>query len=192
MAQSLVVLLVVALSPARPIGNAVAGEPSYDEELGAYVVSIMQQVNAPLSDVRKQILARAIVRVTTEVFTEDLHRKSFVAIIGIESRFVKYAQSPTGPRGLTQVARAAFREGLGYCGMTEVRDEDVWEPEINLYAGACYYRHLLERYQDVYKAAVAYNQGPNSQDAKTYAKSGELSTQEALKYVAKFSYLKGR
>jgi hypothetical protein len=157
--------------------------------LGQYTLDIMEQVNAPLSNVRKQVLAQAIVEVTTNVFTELEHRKAFVNIIAIESRFLKYAQSPTGPKGLTQVAKAAFREGLSYCGITDVSDDDVWETILNLYAGACYYRRLLDVYQDTGKAAVAYNQGPNSTHAKSYAASGDLRNEEALRYIAKFTYL---
>lgn len=185
------VLLVVGINPKRVNEYQASLDPTnLKTNIGQYAIDMMQQVNAPLSPIRKQILAQSIVEVTINIFDTDEHRRAFIKIIAIESRFMKYAQSPTGPRGLTQVARAAFKEGLGYCGITEFADEDVWETTINLYAGACYYRRLLDLYQDTGKAAVAYNQGPSSTHAKSYAKSGDLRSEEALRYITKFTYLK--
>jgi hypothetical protein len=49
---------------------------------------------------------------------------------------------------------------------------------------------MLERNNgDPFIAIVAYNQGPHSDSAKTYAKNGSMDSKEALKYVAKFSFL---
>lgn len=161
--------------------------------LGQYIINMMYQVPKArkLSDARKQVLARSIVRVANDIFDDIEHKKAFVAVIAIESEFQKYAQSPTGPRGLTQVARAAFNEGLAKCGVTNVNDDDVWETEINLYAGACYFKNVLQMHNnDPYIAIVAYNQGPNSADIKKYSQYGMLSTPEALKYVARFTFLK--
>lgn len=164
-----------------------------DAELGQYIINMMYATSAKsqLSDTRKQVLARAIVRVSNEVFDSADHKRAFVALLAIESGFDKKAQSPTGPKGLGQLAKAAFVEGLASCGITTTKEDDVWDADINLYAGACYFRTLLEQNSnDPYFAIVAYNQGPNSISAKSYAKNGTLDNIEALKYVAKFSYLK--
>lgn len=164
-----------------------------DRVLGQYAINMMYQTSAStkISDARKQILARAIVRVSNDVFETEESKKAFVAVLAIESEFQRTAQSPTGPRGLSQVARKAFEEGMANCGVGKFSDEDVWETDINLYAGACYFRALLENNNnDPYVAIVGYNQGPNSKDFKSYAKHGRMDSLEALKYVARFNFLK--
>jgi hypothetical protein len=163
-----------------------------DQRLGQYTINMMYETSAKakLSDGRKQILARSIVRVANEVFETEEHKKAFIAVIAIESGFQKYAQSPTGPRGLSQVAKKAFHEGLLACGVDNIVDEDVWDTDINLYAGACYFRSILEKHNDPLVAIVAYNQGPNSESIKTFSKSGSIQNIEALKYIAKFAFLK--
>jgi hypothetical protein len=172
--------------------NAHEKEKNQEEKLGQYAINMMYSTSAKtkISDAKKQILARAIVRVSNDVFELEEHKKAFVAVLAIESEFERSAQSPTGPRGLSQVAKSAFSEGMANCGIDNFTDEDVWETDINLYAGACYFRALLEKANDPYVAIVAYNQGPNSKDYKSYAKHGRMDNVEALKYVARFNFLK--
>lgn len=181
----------LALSEAK--AASLADKESADLLLGQYAINMMHHTPAglSLSDARKQTLARSIVRVSSDVFDHVEDRKAFIAVIAIESGFQRNAQSPTGPRGLSQVAKKAFKEGLDNCGIPSANDEDVWDTDINLYAGACYFRALLERNgNDPFIAIVAYNKGPNSESIKTYSKSGKLDDVEALKYVAKFNFLK--
>lgn len=164
-----------------------------DNALGQYTINMMHHAgaNLKLSEARRQILARSIVKVANDVYESVDHKKAFIAVIAIESGFQKYAQSPTGPKGLSQVARAAFKEGLALCGIPSANEDDVWDADINLYAGACYFRNLLEKNNnDPYIAIVAYNKGPNSESIKTYTKNGNLDDVEALKYIAKFNFLK--
>jgi len=164
-----------------------------DRQLGQYVINMMYQTSAAtkLSDAKKLTLARSIVRVANDVFETTENKKAFVALLAIESEFQRNAQSPTGPKGLSQVAKAAFKEGLESCGITNVKEDDVWETDINLYAGACYFRSLLDKHNgDHYIAIVGYNQGPYSKDVKSYAKHGRVENVEALKYIARFTFLK--
>lgn len=164
-----------------------------DRQLGQYVINMMYQTSAAtkLSDAKKLILARSIVKVANDVFETYENKKAFVALLAIESEFQRTAQSPTGPKGLSQVAKGAFKEGLASCGITNYKDDDVWETDINLYAGACYFRTLLETHNgDHYIAIVGYNQGPYSKDVKSYAKHGRVENIEALKYIARFTFLK--
>lgn len=172
--------------------DSIKAQEEKEKILGQYALNMMSQTtaNTKLSDAKKQTLARSIVKVSNDVFETDEQKKAFIAVLAIESEFMRNAQSPTGPKGLSQVSRAAFVEGVGYCGLGATHDEDVWETDINLYAGACYFRALLETHKDPYIAIVAYNQGPNSKDSKTFAKSGRMDSIEALKYVARFNYLK--
>lgn len=173
--------------------DATKAKDDADQKLGQYAINAMQKTPAKvkLSESRKQVLARAIVRVANDIFDNDDNRRAFVAVVAIESGFMRFAQSPTGPKGLTQVAKGTFLEATKDCGLADVNDDDVWDVDINLYAGACYFKKLLEANQnDPYMAIVSFNQGPNSDAAKTYAKYGSTDNIEALKYIAKFTFLK--
>lgn len=173
--------------------KVIADQAAADEKLGQYAINMMHWAGAKdkLSDGRKQILARSIVRVANDIFEAEDDKRAFIAVIAIESAFQRFAQSPTGPKGYAQLARASFHEAMKDCGVEGLKDDDVWETDFNLYAGACYFRKVLEAFNgDPYAAIVAYNQGPNSEAAKSYAKYGSMENVEALKYVARFSFLK--
>jgi len=163
-----------------------------DEKLGQYTINQMYQAGAQnkLSKAKMQVLARAIVRVANDIYTNEDNKKAFIMVIAIESAFNRFAQSPTGPKGYGQLAKASFKEAMNDCGMTDVNEEDVWEQDLNLYAAACYYKKLLnQRNGDTYASAIAYNQGPNSLSDKTYRKNGRLEEKEPMQYLSKFSFL---
>ena len=190
----LLLLLLVSCDNRNPV-DAIASVDDSDQRLGQYAINMMYtaRVGKKLSDAKKLILARSIVRATNEIFTDDSHKRAFVAALAIESGFQKFAQSPTGPKGYAQLARATFREALGFCGIVDVHDDDVWETDLNLISGACYFRKMLEIHgNDTYQALVAYNQGANSQDSKSYSENGSLNGIEPLKYIARFVYLKSK
>jgi len=166
-----------------------------DHRLGQYTVNMIFKSpgGRKLSDARKLVLARAIVRVANEILETEVHRHAFIQALSIESEFQRFAQSPTGPKGYAQLAKQTFYESMRGCGVTQLNEEDIWETDINLYAGACYFRKMLEmpaNQGDPFMAAVAYNQGPNSQAAKGYAKTGDMTDLEPLRYVAKMAFLK--
>lgn len=170
--------------------KAIKAQEEADLKLGQYTLNIMNLVRSPLSPLRRQIVARNVVTVTNSIFTSDEHRKAFIAVLAIESRFDRLAQSPTGPRGISQTAKAAFNEGIKYCSEFKYDDGDVWETEIGLLAGACYFRMILENTgNDVFAAIVAYNQGLNSDSFKSFSRSGDVQNTEALRYVTKFVFL---
>lgn len=171
----------------------IAAREVADQRLGQYAINMMYLSGAKdkISDGKKQVLARSIVRVANDIFEKEDSKRAFIAVLAIESAFQRFAQSPTGPKGYAQLAKKSFHEAMSDCGVEHLNDEDVWETDINLYAGACYFRKVLDAYDgDQLAAIVAYNQGPNSDSAKSYAKHGSLDNMEALKYVAKFSFLK--
>jgi len=167
-----------------------------DMRLGQYAINMMVMCEKSLSkdkrlsQARKQVLAGDIVRTTNGVFESIEHRHAMIAVWAIESCFQKFAKSPTGPKGLSQVSHAAFTEAMAACGVTDFSDSDVWDDTINLLAGSCYFRQQLKNHDnDIFQALVAYNQGPASDSVKTYTKNGNLSAIEPLKYIAKFTYL---
>jgi hypothetical protein len=166
-----------------------------DKNLGQFAVNMMVECERfmpeakKLSKARKITLAQSIVRITNNVFDSDQNKRDMVTAWAIESCFQKFAQSPTGPKGYSQVAKAAFKEGMKACGVPDAKDDDVWETDLNLYAGACYFRTILETKKDSYLSIVAYNQGPNSEAAKKYEQNGRVGNVEALEYIAQFTYL---
>ena len=164
-----------------------------DMRLGQYTLNMIYKSGAgnKISDGRKQVFARAIVRVSNEIFDNLEQTQAWISAIAIESAFMKFAQSPTGPKGLGQMARASFHEGIAKCSINKVADDDVFETDLALYSSACYFKSMLEISNgDPFGAMVLYNKGPNSEDARTYLKSGNLNDQEALKYIAKATFLK--
>lgn len=164
-----------------------------DLRLGQYAINAMYQAGAKdkISDAKKQILARAIVRVSNDIFVKEEDKRAFISIIAIESAFQRFVQSPTGPKGYSQVAKKSFYEAMADCGVTNLHEEDVWETDLNLYAGACYFRKQIDANNgDQYMAMIAYNQGPASDSLKSYAKNGSMNNLEVLKYMAKFTFLK--
>ena len=166
-----------------------------DMKVGQYTINMIYQCGSghKISDGMKQVLARDIVTVTNEIFEKVEHKRGWISSIAIESCFQRFAQSPTGPKGYGQLAKAAFHEGIANCSIGSVDDDDVFETKLNLYSSACYFRALLERPDvngDPFTAMVFYNRGPNDEEAKKYAKTGRLDNVEALKYVAKATFLK--
>lgn len=164
-----------------------------DNSLGQFAINSMfeSREGVKISNASKQMMARDIVVVSNHVFQNVDQKEHFVMVVMMESGFQKYAQSPTGPKGLTQVAKAAFKEGLtDYCGVKGVADDDVWNPILNLYAGACYYRRQIEESSgNLARASLRYNQGPYSAADKSYSKGGRIGNLEGLEYIAKITYL---
>ena len=173
--------------------KAIHDREEAEARLGQYAVNMMfksPNTVKNLSPARMLTLAQAIVRVSSDIFDNDEQKHSFIAALQIESQFIKFAQSPTGPKGLGQVARATFHYALERCGVKGANDDDVWETDLNLAAAACYYKEqIVNNNGDVFAAIVAYNQGPEAADSKTYAKYGHIDGLEPLKYVAKFGFI---
>lgn len=175
--------------------QAIKDKEDADARLAQYTLNMMYispKTVKELSPARMNVLAKTIVRVADDIFDNDSQKRDFVMVLQIESGFLKYAQSPTGPKGLAQLARLTFHEALAACGVKDVKDDDVWETDLNLYAGACYFKQQLmdPRFKGEGRfAIIAYNQGPEAKDATTYPKSGWLTGLEPLKYQARYSFL---
>jgi hypothetical protein len=89
-----------------PVGSvaepARQSQEDEDQALGQYTVNMMfrSAQGRKLSDGKKQVLARAIVRVANDIFTNPVDKKAFVTVLEIESGFQRFAQSPTGLKEL--------------------------------------------------------------------------------------------
>lgn len=82
--------------------KVVADKEEADQCLGQYVINLMYKSPKTVKEVSpaaQQVLAMNIVRDTGHVMVEDVFMKHFfIGAIQYESQFLKYAQSPTGPK----------------------------------------------------------------------------------------------
>lgn len=162
-------------------------------ELGNYILTQMKIVNAKMTDVRRQVIARQIVSVAMEIFDNQEARKQFVTLIAIESKFDSKAKSHVGATGLTQLMPQFTPEFAKACGIEKLDPSDLDITEINLLIGACRFRHLLEIFNgQTSLALVAYNAGQNSNQIKQLKDLRNLSSVETSSYLSKWFYLKDK
>jgi len=87
------------------------------------------------------------------------------AVIETESKFNATARSNAGAVGLMQLTPTTAKGIAQYTGGSRFRVSDLTNPEINVRYGAWYLRHLLDRYHDNERLALAaYNAGEQNVD----------------------------
>lgn len=154
---------------------------------------MMNIVNFQGSLARKNVLARNIVNVCNDIFSSIEEKKQFITMVAIESKFNSEAVSSAGAVGLTQVIPRYAKEFAQKCGMDDVRQEDLKNPEINLLVGACRFKVLLDTFNGNTAAAlVAYNAGAGSDQLKQLKSLRNITNVESSSYVAKWLYLKNK
>ena len=210
------------------IKNQASEKEEADDRLGQYIVNMMymdQKTVKELSPGAMQMMARNIVLDTNQVMRDEKAgrvdvalQQIFIGAVQLESGFMRFAQSPTGPKGLSQTTKSTFHAALKFCGINDVHDSDVWDQDLSIIAGACYFKWLYVSYRDGYfvdkegkatdrkicpdnpanpilkdmcagqAASVAYNQGENSQAIKDFLKSGILRQPEPALYNGKIIF----
>jgi hypothetical protein len=146
-----------------------------------------------ISQAQRRVLANAINRITIEVFENDMQAGfTFISLIALESAFKLNAKSTANAVGLAQVIPKYSKEFLGLCGVTDVSEEDVINVyELNILAGACQFRKLLEQFDgNTALALVAYNAGANSMALKEMSTLRAISNMETANYVGKAMYIR--
>jgi soluble lytic murein transglycosylase len=84
-----------------------------------------------------------------------------MAIIRVESRFARSAQSTRGAMGLMQLLPSTARDIAPEIGLTHFKDEDLIDPDINIHLGFHYLAKLQHMFPDDEVAVLAaYNAGP--------------------------------
>ncbi len=84
-----------------------------------------------------------------------------LAVIGVESRGRRFAQSPKGALGLMQLLPATAEDMARRANVEYTSNQDLFDPEINIHLGMVYLSRLLKRYNnDVILALGGYNAGP--------------------------------
>lgn len=112
------------------------------------------------------------------------------AVIEAESKFNPDAHSSAGAVGLMQLTPTTAKGIAQYTGGHDFRLSDLTNPEINVRYGAWYLRHLLNRYHDDERLALAaYNAGEENVD---HWESEHIGIQfgETRDYVARVEHLK--
>lgn len=112
------------------------------------------------------------------------------AVIETESKFNSNARSAAGAVGLMQLTPSTA-EGIAQAtGGSKFRVSDLTDPDINVRYGAWYLRHLLDRYnQDERLALAAYNAGEDNVDRWQREHVG-IQFEETRGYVDKVERLK--
>lgn len=182
--------------PTKTVAPAVVQNTTPDltaeaAELGNYILLQMKIVNARMSELRKQVLARQIVTVAMDLLQTQEQRKQFVTLLAIESKFDSRAKSHVGATGIGQVMPQYSKEFAAKCGINDLDPADLEVAEINLMVSACRFRTLLEIFNgQVSLALVAYNAGASSNQVKQLQELRNLSTVETSSYLSKFMFLK--
>jgi soluble lytic murein transglycosylase-like protein len=177
----------------KPVLEVESIEDKQRREIGNYTILMMQIVNTKLSKTAQNIIAKSIVNVAMEIFSNQEERKQFVVLIGIESKFNPTARSSAGAVGLTQVIPKYAKEFGAHCGMNDVTQEDLLNPDINLFIGACWFKVLLNKLNsNVALALVAYNAGQSSSQLKQLKSLNNITNIETSSYVAKYTFLRSK
>jgi len=130
----------------------------------------------------------AIVR--THASDDHLDPALLAAVIESESKFDPNARSSAGAVGLMQLTPSTAKGIAQSTGGTRFRVSDLTDPDLNVRYGAWYLRHLLDRYHDDERLALAaYNAGEENVDRWQRAHVG-IQFDETRDYVAKVERLK--
>jgi soluble lytic murein transglycosylase len=112
------------------------------------------------------------------------------AVIETESKFNPNAESGAGAVGLMQLTPSTAKGIAKYTGGHDFRVSDLTNPEINVRYGAWYLRHLLDRYDQHERLALAaYNAGEDNVDRWQREHVG-IQFQETRDYVDKVERLR--
>jgi soluble lytic murein transglycosylase len=112
------------------------------------------------------------------------------AVIESESKFDPNARSSAGAVGLMQLTPTTAKGIALYTGGSRFRVSDLTDPYINVRYGAWYLRHLLDRYGNNERLALAaYNAGEDNVDRWRQAHEG-IQFGETRDYVARVERLK--
>ncbi|HZD86488.1 MAG TPA: lytic transglycosylase domain-containing protein [Gaiellaceae bacterium] len=112
------------------------------------------------------------------------------AVIESESKFDPTARSSAGAVGLMQLTPSTAEGIAEYTGGHDFHLSDLTNPEINVRYGAWYLRHLLDKYgNDERLALAAYNAGEQNVDAWRAAHEG-IQFPETRAYVDRVEHLK--
>lgn len=85
-----------------------------------------------------------------------------MSLIRVESSFARSAESPRGAVGLMQLLPSTAKELAQEVGMTDFKEDDLKNPDVNIHLGVHYLMKLQQQFPDDEVSLLsAYNAGPN-------------------------------
>ena len=109
---------------------------------------------------KKAFILWGIVKLSNvEAQNYDIDPLLVYAVIKAESNFDVNAVSNAGAMGLMQIMPETYEWLASKEGITDVSQEDLLNPEINIKYGCMFLSILLERYPQLSSAVAAYNAG---------------------------------
>jgi len=147
----------IVLMPSLVGGYAAPPHPAPPPSIPRPVDPLAAQVleRMPSLDVEEASRLAAVVRGEAE--SVGLDPVLVMAVIGVESGWEPSAVSERGARGLMQLRRLALESEEREAG---VAHGDVHDPVHNVRMGVRYLARMVEIFDDVDLALVAYNSGP--------------------------------
>jgi soluble lytic murein transglycosylase-like protein len=140
----------VGLHPAPP---RVAPPPEAPRPVDPLALQVMERM--PTLERESAVVLASAVR--EESTSAGLDPVLILAVIGVESAWEPAAVSERGARGLMQLRRTAFEGEEREAGLLP---GDVHDPVRNVRMGIRYLARMVETFDDVDLALVAYNSGP--------------------------------
>lgn len=122
------------------------------------ILDILERYPTDLSNVTKEELAEVIYEEATR-YNHD--PKFILALISIESSFHNWSVSERGAKGLMQIMPYVAQEIARELGIEWRGDRTLFNPFHNIKMGIYYLTKLINDFEDVKIALVAYNYGPS-------------------------------
>jgi hypothetical protein len=155
-----------------------------------YLTTSMNLVSAKGTVAEREYVANTILRVLRETFNYDRDMaENYITLLALESKFDHKAKSHAQAIGIGQVIPKYASEFGRHCGLI-FESQDMDTPELNVTAGACQFKYLVEKHGNTSLALVAYNAGTYSKSVKSMKVMGGVSNLETANYVTKHTYVK--
>lgn len=94
----------------------------------------------------------------------NIEENLIYAIIKVESKFKEDATSSAQAKGLMQVVDSTAQEMSEKIGMINFEPNMLYQPQVNIEIGTKYFSTLVNKYDDVILALIAYNAGQGNLD----------------------------
>lgn len=148
----------------RTFGLKNKGFDTSEEEIFELILRLSDEIST--ADARK--LAKLI---GEECENYELDPFLILAMIQVESRFDPIAVSNKGAIGLMQVMPRTASFVAEELGISIRSRKSLYDPLVNVRLGMYYFSFLIERFESIHDALVAYNVGPTRfRTTKSYKK----------------------
>lgn len=120
----------------------------------------------PYNDVVKEI-----------AYKYQIEENMIYAMIKVESKFNQNVVSKAHAKGLMQIVDSTAMEVSEKIGIENFSPSMLYEPDVNIEIGTKYFKMLLDKYDDVRLALIAYNAGQGNVDK--WINNGDISDEQS-------------